>query len=88
LRDDRIVATRLRGALRAELGVTPEVVLVPFGTLERTTFKAKRIEEMPSEVPNPLSNFVGVSDGLSRQTQAIRLEAALQIVGEREDIRQ
>jgi phenylacetate-CoA ligase len=34
---------RLRHALRGELGVTPAVRLEPFGTLERTTFKAKRI---------------------------------------------
>jgi phenylacetate-CoA ligase len=37
---------RLRRDLRAELGVTPEIDLVSFGTLERTTFKAKRIEWM------------------------------------------
>lgn len=35
----------LRKALRNELIVTPEVELVKFGTLERTTFKAKRIED-------------------------------------------
>jgi phenylacetate-CoA ligase len=34
---------RLREALRAELGVTPSVRVEPFGTLERTTFKAQRI---------------------------------------------
>jgi phenylacetate-CoA ligase len=34
---------RLAGALRAELGVTPALRLDSFGTLERTTFKAKRI---------------------------------------------
>ena len=28
---------------RAELGVTPAIRLEPYGTLERTTFKAKRI---------------------------------------------
>jgi phenylacetate-CoA ligase len=37
---------RLQQALRAELGVTPGVRLEPFGTLERTTFKAKRIVEL------------------------------------------
>lgn len=36
---------RLRAALREELQVTPRVELVEFGTLERTTFKAKRIED-------------------------------------------
>lgn len=39
----------LRIALRAELGVTPGVRLEPFGTLERTTFKAKRIVELGGE---------------------------------------
>jgi phenylacetate-CoA ligase len=34
---------RLKKALKEELLVTPEVQLLPFGTLERTTFKAKRI---------------------------------------------
>jgi phenylacetate-CoA ligase len=65
LRHDRIVATRLRGALRAELGVTPEVVLVPFGTLERTTFRPSGSRRCPAEVPNTHSNLVCVSDGLS-----------------------
>jgi phenylacetate-CoA ligase len=37
---------RLQQALRAELGVTPGVRLEPYGTLERTTFKAKRIVEL------------------------------------------
>ncbi len=34
---------RLRKDLREELLVTPEIRIEPFGTLERTTFKAKRI---------------------------------------------
>jgi phenylacetate-CoA ligase len=34
---------RLRKDLREELQVTPEIRIEPFGTLERTTFKAKRI---------------------------------------------
>ena len=37
---------RLQQALRAELGVTPAIRLEPYGTLERTTFKAKRIVEV------------------------------------------
>jgi phenylacetate-CoA ligase len=37
---------RLQRALREELGVTPSVRLEPYGTLERTTFKAKRIVEL------------------------------------------
>jgi phenylacetate-CoA ligase len=41
--DQAALRERLRHALRAELQVTPEVRFVPFGTLERTTFKAKRI---------------------------------------------
>lgn len=36
---------RIRRALREELGVTPGLRLEAFGTLERTTFKAKRIIE-------------------------------------------
>lgn len=39
------VEMALRQALRAELGVTPDVRLEPYNTLERTTFKAKRIVE-------------------------------------------
>jgi phenylacetate-CoA ligase len=38
--------SRLQQALRNELGVTPTVRLEPYGTLERTTFKAKRIVEV------------------------------------------
>jgi phenylacetate-coenzyme A ligase PaaK-like adenylate-forming protein len=34
---------RLRKDLREELHVTPEIRIENFGTLERTTFKAKRI---------------------------------------------
>ena len=37
---------RLKKALREELVVTPEVELVKLGTLERTEFKAKRIENL------------------------------------------
>ena len=40
------LAGRLQQALRAELGVTPAIRLEPYGTLERTTFKAKRIVEL------------------------------------------
>ena len=36
---------RLKRALREELAVTPEVEIVEPGTLERTEFKAKRIED-------------------------------------------
>ena len=41
--DRHVLNERLRALLREELLVTPETRLVPFGTLERTTFKAKRI---------------------------------------------
>ena len=37
------VEERLRSALRAELGVTPELRLEPYGTLERFAFKAQRL---------------------------------------------
>jgi len=37
---------KLKKALRQELAVTPEVELVKLGTLERTEFKAKRIENL------------------------------------------
>lgn len=37
---------KVKKALREELAVTPEVELVKFGTLERTEFKAKRIEDL------------------------------------------
>jgi phenylacetate-CoA ligase len=33
----------LRNGLKEECQVTPEIKFVPFNTLERTTFKAKRI---------------------------------------------
>ncbi len=33
----------LKNRLKEECSVTPEIRFVPFGTLERTTFKAKRI---------------------------------------------
>ena len=39
---------RLRKALRQELAVTPEMELVKFGTLGRTEFKAKRIDDLRS----------------------------------------
>ena len=37
---------KLKKTLREELAVTPEVELVKLGTLERTEFKAKRIEDL------------------------------------------
>lgn len=37
------VFPRLKLGLREEYQATPEIRFVPFGTLERTTFKAKRI---------------------------------------------
>ena len=40
---------RLRKDLREELRVTPEIRIEPFGTLERTTFKAKRILDKRSK---------------------------------------
>ncbi len=40
------VGERLRSALRAELGVTPAIRFEGWGTLERTTFKAKRIVDI------------------------------------------
>ncbi|MFQ5895927.1 MAG: phenylacetate--CoA ligase family protein, partial [Nitrospinota bacterium] len=43
---DEALAGRLRGALRSNLGVTPEVRLLPPGSLERTTFKAKRLVDL------------------------------------------
>jgi len=43
--DNEDFRKRLRLALREELQVTPEVELVEFGTLERTMFKAKRVED-------------------------------------------
>ena len=36
---------KIKRTLREELAVTPEVELVKFGTLERTEFKARRIED-------------------------------------------
>jgi len=44
--DTSTFKNRLRKALRDELIVTPEIELVKSGTLERTTFKAKRIEDL------------------------------------------
>ena len=40
---DEILVEQVKKALKTELLVTPDVTLQPFGTLERTTFKAKRI---------------------------------------------
>lgn len=40
------IEERLRRALKDELGVTPSIRLEPYGTLERTTFKAKRIVDL------------------------------------------
>jgi phenylacetate-CoA ligase len=37
------VTPQLRHGLKEECLVTPEIRIVPFGSLERTTFKAKRI---------------------------------------------
>ena len=42
------LSSRLRQALRDELLCSPEVRLVPAGSLERTTFKAKRIVDLRS----------------------------------------
>jgi len=41
--DKKALAQRLQKDLKEELLVTPEVRIENFGTLERTTFKAKRI---------------------------------------------
>jgi len=46
---------RLKRALREELAVTPEVELVKSGTIERTRFKAKRIEDLRVRAQNPRS---------------------------------
>jgi phenylacetate-CoA ligase len=46
--DQAGLSGRLRQALRQELLCSPEVTLVPPGTLERTTFKAKRIVDLRS----------------------------------------
>jgi len=43
--DRRTVLGRLKKGLKEELNVTPEIRLEDFGTLERTTFKAKRIAD-------------------------------------------
>ena len=45
LREDDIqrITPPLKQGLKEECQVTPEIKFVPFGTLERTTFKAKRI---------------------------------------------
>jgi phenylacetate-CoA ligase len=41
--DKQTFRRRLQKALKEELMVTPEIRIENFGTLERTTFKAKRI---------------------------------------------
>ena len=41
--DIPVMKPLLRNGLKEECHVTPEVKFVPFNTLERTTFKAKRI---------------------------------------------
>jgi len=41
--DKPTLGRRLQKDLREELRVTPEIRIENFGTLERTTFKAKRI---------------------------------------------
>jgi phenylacetate-CoA ligase len=41
--DRQALARRLQKNLKEELMVTPEIRIENFGTLERTTFKAKRI---------------------------------------------
>jgi phenylacetate-CoA ligase len=44
----------LRRRLREELLVTPEIRVEPFGSLERTTFKAKRILDRRKEQTTPI----------------------------------
>ena len=43
--DKQTFRRRLQKALKEELMVTPEIRIENFGTLERTTFKAKRIAD-------------------------------------------
>ncbi len=43
--DDKMLEGKLKKRLKEELLVTPAIRLEPFGALERTTFKAKRIED-------------------------------------------
>ncbi|HBY93175.1 MAG TPA: CoA ligase [Chloroflexi bacterium] len=43
---DESLAERVRRALREELLVTPSIEIRPWGTLERTTFKAQRIIDL------------------------------------------
>ncbi len=43
--DKKALEQRLRKDLREELMVTPDIRIENFGTLERTTFKAKRIAD-------------------------------------------
>lgn len=44
------LTARLKNRLKSECSCTPEVRLVPAGTLERTTFKAKRVVDRRREV--------------------------------------
>ncbi|MBE0480485.1 MAG: phenylacetate--CoA ligase family protein, partial [Dehalococcoidia bacterium] len=44
--DNKQLKEKLRQALREELVVTPEIEIVKAGTLARTEFKAKRIEDV------------------------------------------
>lgn len=48
--DEDALVRRIRRALKHELLVTPAVSLRPFGTLERTTFKAKRVDDRRKDV--------------------------------------
>ncbi len=46
---DNSLIERLRNSLRTSLHVAPDIRIVPPGTLERTTFKAKRLIDLPSK---------------------------------------
>ena len=48
--DRTALEQRLRKDLKEELMVTPEIRIENFGTLERTTFKAKRIVDKRNEI--------------------------------------
>jgi len=47
------VIPQLKNRLKEECSVTPEIQFVPFGTLERTTFKAKRIIDKREKKKHP-----------------------------------
>lgn len=47
------VTPQLKNRLKEECSVTPEIQFVPFGTLERTTFKAKRIIDKREKKNHP-----------------------------------